>query len=52
MRTAIFMGLMTIAFAIDSNVVDEESQGFVVTIAIVMMVMDVVDFLNKTFKTK
>jgi hypothetical protein len=45
MRTAVFFGLMIVAEAIRPDWLIEEAAPFVFTILLIMMVMDVIDFL-------
>lgn len=54
MRTAIFLGLALIANAISKEVIipDSDVSWFIGWITMIMMAMDVVDFLTKNLKKK
>lgn len=47
MRTAIFLGLMAIAEAINKDWLTNEVAIFLAIVAVIMMVMDIAEFIKK-----
>jgi len=47
MRTVIFLGLLSIAFAVNDKPLDELVINFFAYIVLVVMIMDIIEFVNK-----
>lgn len=48
MRTAIFLGLMAIADAINKDwITNEDTMKFLAIVAVIMIIMDIVEFIKK-----